>query len=551
MDIFRSIRISLAFFAVFTLGFDPQRIPNEYPTLQPVTISAHAGFPLTDPQSIEFGSPSVVDINGDGLQEILIGDGGGCVWAWDRNGKTLAGFPLHTIGNSCDGPRINGPIAIGDIDGDFLPEIVAGTDMVSKYPGQRGKVYAWNHDGSLISGWPKEMDWNLEYGEGQAEVYSVALANVIGDRSLEVIAGTSNNAANGGTEETPNPNLYVWQGNGQLLSGFPNGLNSGIFGFVGTANLSGDSHEEIITPRDHRHLHVYNSQGTQLPGWPIETFVDPSLPSEYPFVEFTRSAPAIGDLDNDGQLEIVIAGKVRGDRASGRPEINSAVMVFQPNGQRAPGWSVARLGDGPPVADSFSPSQATALADLDQDGKLEIVVTMNDGTARAYRANGDLLWKYNFAAGRTLFASEPVIGDINNDGKLETVFGTYSPDGSAGDAVGLIALTPTGSLLAGFPLKLDKETSSVKKGIRAAPTIADFDGDCYLEILAGSWSGTIYVWDLSTRSDTTHVPWPTTRHDLQRTGTIFPGNAAVQTEAIAGYTNWIFLPTINRGCQPR
>jgi len=550
MDIFRSSSISLLLFAFIGPVFGVRNIPILSPTVQSVSISVHEGFPRTEPQSIEFASPSVTDINGDGKLEILIADGGGCVWAWDRNGNTLSGFPLKTTG-SCDGPRINGPLAIGDIDGDGKPEIVAGTSGESNAPGGRGKVYAWNNNGTMISGWPKEMEWNTLHGDGQAEVYGVALGNVTGDSRLEVIAGTSNNAANGGTETEPTPNLYIWQGDGSILSGFPTGQSSGIFGFVGLANLSGDSYKEVIAPRDYRYLHAYNSS-SELAGWPVVAYVDPNQPWQSPFLEFTRNAPAMGDLDGDGRVETVIAGKVRGSLSDGRPENNSGVLVLEPDGQRSPGWTIAKLGDRPPLAASYSPSQAPALADLDRDGKIEIVVALSDGTIRAYRMNGDLLWKYDYTGGRRLFASEPAIGDIDGDGELEIVFGTYSPDGSAGDAVSLLALNSKGYLVPGFPLKLSNETSSVKKGIRAAPTITDFDGDCNIEILAGSWSGTLYAWDLSAPYNADRIPWPTGRHDLQRTGStsqVDGTNISVDFFTVGSHA--IFLPAISTGCQLR
>jgi hypothetical protein len=193
-------------------------------------------------------------------------------------------------------------------------------------------------------------------------------------------------------------------------------------------------------------------------------------------------------------------------------------MVFERDGKRSPGWTIAKLGDGPPLADTYGPSQAPALADLDGDGKLEIIVTLMDGTLRVYNHGGALRWKYNFAQGRKLFASEPVVGDITGDGRLDIVFGTYSPDGSASSRVGIIAVDRNGRLLPEFPLALTRETNSEKKGVRAAPAIADFDGDGKVEIVAGSWSGTIYAWDLPATYNASKMPWPTGRGHHTRRG---------------------------------
>lgn len=481
------------------------------------SFPTQVGFPRFEPRNtITFGSPTIVDIDADGKLDILVPDGNGCVWAWDHSGTVLPNFPLKTAG-SCQGtPRISGPLAVGDVDGDGRLEIAAGTRGTGDNVGQRGRIFLWNHNGTLINGWPQEMVWNTQYGSGLPEVLTVAMANLIGDDRLEVIAGTSNNASSGGTPNDPTHNLYAFKANSTILAGFPTEyLRAGIWGFVGAADLDGNGYAEIITGRDHAFVHSYNPQGNTPPNWPVASYVNPSQPNGL-YMEFTRDAPSIGDIDNDGTLEIVIAGKVR-DPNQNRNVTNSAVLVLQPNGQREPGWNVAKL-TGAPIYNDYHPTQAPALADLNGDGTLEIVITLLDGTIRAYHASGSLLWQYDFAQGHRLFASEPVIGDVTGDGQVDIVFGTYSPDGSDDSLARLQGFNASGQPLPGFPLTLDHESGASKKGLRAAPTLADLDGDCDIEIVAGSQAGVLYVWDLPAPYQPSQMPWPTARHDFQRTG---------------------------------
>jgi hypothetical protein len=84
--------------------------------------------------------------------------------------------------------------------------------------------------------------------------------------------------------------------------------------------------------------------------------------------------------------------------------------------------------------------------------------------------------------------------------------------------VGLLALDADGRMISGYPLALTRETNASKQGVRAAPALADFDGDGKVEILAGSWSGTLYVWDLPASYNASKMPWPTGRGSNTRAG---------------------------------
>ncbi|MCA9969676.1 MAG: VCBS repeat-containing protein [Anaerolineales bacterium] len=503
-----------------------------------------AGFPRLEPRnSISFGSPAVVDLDGNGRLDLLSADGSGCVWAWDETGRLLPGFPLQT-GGACSGtPRISGPLAVGDVDGDGRLEIAAGTRGTGEAPGTRGRIFLWHADGTLVPGWPQEMAWNTQFGSGLPEVNSVAMANVAGNGRLEIIAGTSNNSSDGGDPEVdPTHNLYAFRADGSTLPGFPTQYRrAGIWGFVGAADLDGDGYAEVLAGRDHYYAFAYSPQGTPMPGWPVEGLVDPD-DTRGLIMEFTRDAPAMADLDNDGQIEIVIPGKVR-DRRQNREITNSAVLVLLPDGRRKPGWEVAKLG-GAPLYDEYPPTQAPALADLTGDGRLELVVPMLDGKIRAFEADGTLLWTYDLAAGARLFATEPVIGDVTGDGRPDVLFGAYSPDHSANQRMGVYALDRHGNLLPGFPLPLTHEAGATRHGLRAAPTLTDLDNDCDVEIVAGSRGGVVYVWDLPAPYDPAHMPWPTARHDFQRTGFVETAVGPWGMETAVDLTQHAFLPLL-------
>jgi hypothetical protein len=524
--------------------------------LQPTDVMSQSipyqqGFPaLNMTGGVNFASPSVVNINETPSLEILTADGNGCVYGWDAKGQLLSGFPWQTAGACSGTPRINGPLAIGDVNGDGQIEIVAGTSGTGEAPGERGKVFVWNQNGVLLPGWPREMDWNVAYGSGHAEVYGVALANIIGNNNLEIVAGTSNNGSSGGNPDEPSPNLYVWQGDGSLVPGYPVWYRTaGIYGFTGTADLTGNGFAEIIVGRDHRYFHVYQENGQQLPAYPMEIYLDEvaNIWDVDKFVTFTRNAPIIADITGDGNFEFAIVGTVR-DPAQNREVVSSALLLLRADGSRPPGWQAGKEG-GPPLSDEFPPAQAPAVANLTGDGRLEIVAPYFDGKLRVFTAEGNLLWQYDFAQGYTLFASEPVIGDVTGDGSPDIIFGTYSPDGSANGQAALLGLTAEGQLLPGFPLLLTDEGNHSHQGIRAAPTLADIDKDCDVEIIAASWASTLYVWDLPAAYNDAFMPWPTGRHDNQRSGAFLTGVSP--QFSFAGNFSTLYLPLIqNNVCIP-
>ena len=80
-----------------------------------------------------------------------------------------------------------------------------------------------------------------------------------------------------------------------------------------------------------------------------------------------------------------------------------------------------------------------------------------------------------------MYASEPMVADLNQDGSPEIVFSTYG-DPDVSDSGHLIILGADGTRLHDIALP-DPGHNGNGNGAPAAPTIADLDGDGQLEIL--------------------------------------------------------------------
>jgi hypothetical protein len=99
----------------------------------PTTGAVLPAFPrlMDDMQFI--GSPSLADVSGDGLADVVNGSGAYLVRAYTAAGQTPAGWPKFT-----HGWHIGSPTA-GDVDGDGLVEVVAIT--------REGTLFAWDTPG--------------------------------------------------------------------------------------------------------------------------------------------------------------------------------------------------------------------------------------------------------------------------------------------------------------------------------------------------------------------------------------------------------------------
>ncbi len=489
-----------------------------------------ANFPIASSGDDWLSSPIVADINHDGKNELLIG-AGSAVNGWNNQGVKLPSFPLQTGDRS-----IVGQVAVADLNHDGRMEIVAGTRSTTT-EGQC-RVFVWGSNGSVMKGWPQSVDWDTQYSNDSCWITSVVLADIDGDNNLEILASTTNNGSANIGAKIATPNLYAWHLDGSLVIGnWPNyQTTAGIYGALAAGDVLKNGKSEVVVARDYLYLNMYGANGQSLSGWPIQTYVNGNGGNydKDQRIEYRVNAPILADLNGDGKMETIVAGHVAGP-GNTSVDSNNALMVFKADGTRFPGWETAAVGSGI-LWQSDRPWQAPVVADLNGDGKLEIVVESEDGWIRAYKADKTLLWAFNYTQGSTLFASEPVIGDIDGDGAPEIVFGTYVPLMNATDKdgpVGLWALKANGTVVPGFPLVVPTS------GIRSAPTLADLNGDGKLDIVAATRSGQVFVWSTSAPYNPALLPWPTGRHDLRRSAAYVSLSSNLSASSMAAYPSSI------------
>ncbi|MBN2167661.1 MAG: VCBS repeat-containing protein [Actinobacteria bacterium] len=339
------------------------------------------------------GSAACKDVDGDGKQEVFIGDMNGVVWGFNCYGGVLSqwGWPKQT-------PATGGYIgvysspAIGDINGDGAEDIVVGT--------YGHHVFAWSFSGGQLPGWP--------YDNQDTIWSSPALADIDRDGLKEVIIGAD---STGGVNwpYPPGGLLYAFNGDGSMVPGWPKITPEVTWSSPAVADIDGDGFCEIIVGTGHyykaigtlstqgHYVYAYNHDGSMVPGFPVTVGGS------------TFSSPAIGDMNGDGALEIVIGAN--GMRGIGDDQI----VAIRPDGQFA--WVGGSLG-GPNMG-------SPALGDTNGDGKAEAILGSGIELG-AWDSWGNLVWRQ---ALDNYIITSPVVGDFDSDGRVEVAVGT-------GDATG-------------------------------------------------------------------------------------------------------------------
>jgi serine protease len=317
--------------------------------------SNQPGWPK-DVSSVVISAPAVGDIDHDGVNEVVAVSKDGHIYAWHANGTLLSGFPVNKGGTFWAGPTIQ------DIDGDNHMEIIVGsfTDNM---------VYAINYDGTDHQGWPQGPFNKWYYG-------SPSVGDLDGDGLQEVIYAGWDSL------------VHAWNGDGSSVSGFPVRLNGPVFTSVAVGDVDHDGQIDIVAVTNPGYVYVIRHDGSIAPGFPVNVGA------------FTRSGPALADLNGDGTLEIIF-----GTNSTGLFALSSS------NGEPLPGFPKTVTGAiyGTPV-----------VGDISGDGLPDIVFGTNGGYIYALDHSANNLRNFPIPgdANHQITASA-AIGDLDGNGTME------------------------------------------------------------------------------------------------------------------------------------
>ncbi len=141
---------------------------------------------------------------------------------------------------------------------------------------------------------------------------------------------------------------------------------------------------------------------------------------------------------------------------------NSYVYAFDCDGKKR--WEFKTGGEV---------NSTAAIADINNDGKKEIIIGSDDSKLYALSSDGKVIW--NFDTGYPI-KSRIIVEDFNNDNNKEIVFGCEDNN--------VYALDNRGNLLWKYP---------TEGGVSGAVGIGDLNNDGETKIVAGSNDSYIYV----------------------------------------------------------
>jgi FG-GAP-like repeat len=293
-----------------------------------------------------------------------------------------------------------------------------------------------------------------------------------GDRDLVVGHGGAHFVYFENTGGPANPVFLVQSGSGDPFDE----LTAGFMSDPAVGDIDGDGDLDLVSGDYGTFDFLENTGSATSPAFTSTGSTDPfaGIPNTGQL-----NVPALGDLDRDGDLDLVVGGQG-----------GFGIRYFENTGSATAAAFLERTGTANPFAAVLVPSPTPALGDVDNDGDLDLSVGSyygshsffeNTGTAKkpAFVARTAAASPFH-GDSPSSFTSRPALGDLDGDGDLDQISGFY--DGSLayfenhlGDMVLRTgAANPFGGLSPAF---------------NSGPALGDLDHDGDLDLVAVYFDG--------------------------------------------------------------
>ncbi|HCY75281.1 MAG TPA: hypothetical protein DHV28_05125 [Ignavibacteriales bacterium] len=477
---------------------------NNYSDMYDPGFTVYPGFPKQGLYSVISPKTGAIycNLDTDPEMEIIFG-AGETLYAVNLDGSAVTGWP-KTFTQYYEAVWT---VSFGDIDGDGEGEVVAGIGGPLG-----GHIQAFHKDGSIVTGFPVNV--------GKYPM-SATLADLDGNSTMEIILGTRTYKA------------YVYNGDGTVYPGWPKQMDRYVASSASAGDVDNNGVMDVVM-ESRSFLYAWNKDGMPLPGFPYMILDTLTGSNSY-------SAPVLADLTGDGKLEIIFCSHSDATDAGG------IIYAVKYDGTSLPGFpkTVPNWIYGAPI-----------VADIDGDSELEIIIGEYGASPTpafsvfAYNVDGSMV--SNFPMGPYHgSANQITVADIDNDNQFEIIFDENVTENNLGR---YRALNMDGTDVTGWPLELNQNTSFQQ------PLLGDLNNDGILDIVGGSFNFDInnkqvflYAWNTGLPYNATKIVNPMYQFNPQHTGVyVDPSTIPVELESFIATAddqkinlNWVTATELN------
>jgi hypothetical protein len=468
--------------------------------------------------------------------------------AWSSELSTVAAW---TLTHNTPGSDFGISVQAGDLDGDGDLDLIVGAPGFDNGDGTDGRVFVFINDRTAGSPPAFASEWSVASDQaGSGFGSSIAVGDLSGDGIPDLIVGAPTYSSGGAPRGAVHvylggvtPPTTPWTTIACDQAGACNQAGASSGAALAVADLDQDGKLDLVvgapdydTPAtDGGEVFVYlnrrtTSGGLLVAGWSVSgTTAGPDAEAQE---HFGASLAVVGDLDGDTFSDVAIGAP----RYDGGTVDRGRILVF--------GGAVTGFTSGPRqtlTGDSLNERFGDALAagDVSGDGHRDLVVGA-PGAARALV----YLWSAqptpalypqtdpspSSSSATSRFGASVAVGDVNGDGFADAVIGAPL-DGGNGSAAAYLG-SASGLIPSSTPVwSAAGPESNAQFG--AALAAGDVDGDGFADVIVGApGSGRAYVY---TGSCTTTTVYPDADHDGHGSATDSGTDVCAGAPPPAGY----------------
>ena len=401
------------------------------------TLSLNFANPVVYPTGADDArSIAVADVNGDGKLDVVVANNcssGNCFsGAAVGSVSVLLGngdgtFQTAVVFESGGGGATS--VAVADVNGDGKPDLLVANFCATTSNCANGTLSVLLGNGNGTFRPP------VAYNSGGSLAVSLAVADVNGDGKPDVVVANCTNCGS----LPGNGSVGVLLGNGDGTFQAAQVFTTGEPSAVAIADVNGDKKPDVIVAQcvspvfgcvpGQVGVLLGNGDGT------FQTIVTYGTAAANP------NSVVVADVNGDGKLDLVV-GNASGTAPHGGGDGAAAVLLGNGDGTFQPAVIYPAGGD-PQTGETL----ALAVADVNNDGKLDLVLTdthgactdPNQSTVTVLLGKGDGTFQsaVGYCSGG-LGADSIAVADVNGDGKPDLLVANSGTASSSAGQVGVL-----------------------------------------------------------------------------------------------------------------